>query len=68
MSGDKSLTNVKQLPEVFKQNAYLIIDGGEAKIGVASTIIKVEEEKIKILREGPITKEELESVIRKEKN
>ena len=54
MSGDKSLTNLKQLPEVFEQNAYLIIDGGEAKIGVASTIIKVENDKIIILREGPI--------------
>ena len=48
------MTNLKQLPEVFEQNAYLIIDGGEAKIGVASTIIKVENDKIIILREGPI--------------
>ena len=54
MSGDKSLTNVKQLTEVFKQNAFLIIDGGEAKIGIASTIIRVEDDKIITLREGPI--------------
>lgn len=54
MSGDKSLTNVKHLPEIFKQNVDLIIDEGETKIGKASTIIKIENNKIITLREGPI--------------
>lgn len=54
LSGDKSLTNLKQLPEVFEKKVDLIIDGGETKIGEASTIIRVENDKIIILREGPI--------------
>lgn len=43
------------------------MDEGEAKIGKPSTIIKIEKEGIKILREGPITKEELERVIKNKK-
>lgn len=39
------------------------MDGGTTKIGVPSTVVKVEEKDINILRKGPITKEEiLESV------
>lgn len=41
----------------------LIVDGGEAKIGMPSTIIKIEDKKIKILREGPIKKDQLQKVI-----
>ncbi len=48
------MTNVNNLSQKFKQNVDLIIDEGEAKIGKASTIIKVEKDKIIILREGPI--------------
>lgn len=37
-----------------------ILDGGPCEIGIESTVIKVEEGKIYILRAGGITKEELE--------
>ena len=59
-AGKKSMTNVNNLPEEFLRHSDLIVDGGEAAIGIASTIIKIENEEIKILREGPISKEELE--------
>ena len=39
-----------------------ILDGGECEVGVESTIIKVEEDTITLLRPGKISKSELESV------
>jgi L-threonylcarbamoyladenylate synthase len=39
------------------------IDGGESKFGIASTIVKVEEGKPQILREGSISKEEIMKVL-----
>ena len=39
----------------FENKVDIIIDGGKTKIGVASTIVKVDESsKINILREGSI--------------
>ena len=38
----------------------LIVDGGPATHGIESTIVRVEAEKLTILRTGPITREELE--------
>ena len=38
------------------------MDEGIAKIGTASTVVKVEGEEIKILREGPIKKQDFELV------
>lgn len=51
--------NVKQIADDFKESVDAIIDGGDAKIGLSSTIVKVENNEIIILREGKITKEEI---------
>ena len=51
--------NVSQIAKDFKDSVDAIIDGGDAKIGFSSTIVKVENGEIKILREGKITKEEI---------
>jgi L-threonylcarbamoyladenylate synthase len=48
----------KQLPQVD-----YIIDGGKTKIGIESTIIKLNEKGFEILRHGIILKEEIEKVI-----
>jgi L-threonylcarbamoyladenylate synthase len=39
----------------------LIVDGGPTTHGIESTIVRVEAEKLTILRAGPITREELEA-------
>lgn len=62
LSGEKSMTNVENIPQELKNNIDLIVNSGEAKVGTPSTIIRVENNKIEILREGPITKEDLEKV------
>ena len=43
----------------FKDKIDYYIDGGTSKIGKGSTVVKVVENNIKILREGSITREEL---------
>jgi L-threonylcarbamoyladenylate synthase len=52
--------------EVFAQlggRIELIIDGGKTSGGVPSTLVDCTGDEIKILREGPITKKELQSAL-----
>lgn len=58
ISGQKSFTNAE---ECFKsiQNFNIFIDGGSIQSETESTIIEIENEKINILREGSVSKEEL---------
>ena len=52
LSGDSPGIEVEDFYEEFKDKVDIIIDGGKSPIGVASTIIRVENNEIKILREG----------------
>lgn len=54
LAGEQSLTNLEELKEELKENVDLIVDAGKTQVGIASTIIKVEDNQIKTLREGPI--------------
>lgn len=56
ISGHKSETNLKNLMKIFEGKVDYFIDGGESKIGIASTIVKVIDEKPYILRKGSISK------------
>lgn len=59
ISGKPSGTNIKDIFEELKNKVDYIIDGGDTKIGVESTVIRVINNKIHILRPGKITKEDL---------
>lgn len=59
ISDKPSGINVEQIADDFKDTVDAIIDGGEAKLGLSSTIVKVENGEIIILREGKISKEEI---------
>ena len=48
----------KQLPDVD-----FLLDGGEAQVGIESTIISLNENGFEILRHGVITREEIEAII-----
>ena len=61
-SGEESLSDYEMIKNKFPADVDYLINGGKSKIGIASTIIKVEDEKIKILRQGSITKEELDNI------
>lgn len=57
ISGSISTTNAAAVAQNLKEKVSLIIDGGACPIGVESTIIKVHEKKLFILRPGGISYE-----------
>lgn len=52
-------TNLKNILNDFEGTVDYYIDGGESKIGLGSTIVKIENNVPIILREGSITKEQI---------
>ena len=50
----------------FNNKVNFIIDGGEIKDGVPSTIVRVDDNKVKILREGAIKYTEITKVLERE--
>ncbi len=64
VSGKPSGTKVEDIIEELQNKVAYILDGGSSDIGLESTVIKVENNKINILRPGKITKEELEEVVK----
>lgn len=66
MAGEKSKTQIENIPDQILNNVDCIVDNGITKIGVASTVVKLEEKEVKIIREGPITKEMIEEALKEE--
>jgi len=63
ISGKPTGTNIESIIEDFGENVDFYIDDGESRLGIGSTIVKVEDGIPKILREGSISKEEIEKII-----
>lgn len=64
ISGETYKTDVDQIKKDFEGKIDFFIDGGKSKIGIASTVVKVINEVPYILRQGSITKEQIEKVWR----
>jgi len=62
ISGKPSGIDIKQIKEQFGEKVEYYIDGGTSQIGLASTIVQIIDEVPFILREGLITKEQIEKV------
>ena len=62
LSTKPSGTNVSDIFLEFEESVLYIIDGGSAKVGLESTVVKVIEDIPTILRPGYITKEDIELV------
>ena len=60
VSGKPSGTNISDIIDELGDKVSAIIDGGDTKIGVESTVVRVIDNKIHILRPGYVTKEMLE--------
>jgi protein-tyrosine phosphatase len=58
-SGEAPATTVDEVLEQFPTELDLVIDGGPANVGVASTVVKVDGEKLDVLREGAIPESRL---------
>lgn len=54
LSGKSPGIEVADFIEEFKNKVDIIVDGGKSPIGVASTIVRVEDNEIKILRQGKL--------------
>lgn len=65
LSGKPSATNAQDAFLDLNGKVPLIIDGGQCKIGLESTVINIISEPYTILREGYITKEDIEEAIKK---
>ena len=65
ISGEHTPRSYDELSQEFKNRVDIVIDGGKSPIGEASTIIDMSNENIKILREGSISKEDIEKIIGK---
>jgi len=59
VSGKPSGTNIEDIIDELKDKVSYIIDGGDTKIGLESTVVRVINNNIHILRPGYITKEDL---------
>lgn len=62
LSGKLSGTNLNDIIEDFKDKVDCIIDGGDSKIGLESTIVKVVEGVPHILRPGAITDVQIKEI------
>jgi L-threonylcarbamoyladenylate synthase len=59
-----SPTNAEHVYNQLGGSVDIIIDGGTCTFGIESTIIKISEEKIFLLRYGAITKEDIEEFMK----
>ncbi len=62
ISGRPSGTNIDDIINEFNGKVASIIDAGAVDIGVESTVVRVINEKVRILRPGKITKEDIENL------
>ena len=56
-------THISEISESFKDKTSFIINGGSSDLSIASTIVKIENCNINILRKGTITEAEIKNVI-----
>ena len=64
ISGRLSSTTAQDVADMFGEKVPLIIDGGATRVGVESTIIKVMDGRILLLRPGGLATGEIEKVTR----
>ena len=61
-TGEPSGTNLQEIKKNFEGKVDYFIDGGDSELGLASTIGKVVDGKIQILRQGHITLEDINQI------
>lgn len=65
VSGKPSGTCIEDIYDELNDSVDYIIDGGRTQIGIESTVVKVKDDKVIILRPGEITLEDIEKVVGK---
>lgn len=64
ISGEPSGTNLQEIMRNFEGKVDYCIDGGNSELGLASTIVQVINEKPIILRQGSITLEQINKILK----
>lgn len=62
ISGRPSGTCLTDIYDELADKMDYIIDGGRCEVGIESTVVKVDEKNVRILRPGKITKEQIEEI------
>ena len=62
-SGEEPCISSEEVLEVFKDEISLVIKG-KCEYNIASTIVEIKDKSVNIIREGKITKEEIERLIK----
>lgn len=63
ISTKPSPTTATMVRDNFAERVPMIIDGGKSEVGIESTVVKVEDDRVIITRPGYITKEDFESIL-----
>lgn len=67
IAGGECLNNMEEILAQFEKDVDIIIDGGDARIGKPSTIVRVDGDTINVLREGPKTLQDILDKIKEDK-
>ena len=65
ISGKPSGTNIKDIQKDFEGKVDCFIDNGESKLGIPSTIVRVINNEVHILRQGSISTEQIKAIYHK---
>ena len=65
LSGKKSPTTVGEAVKQLGDKVDLVVDGGKTMLGLGSIVLDLSTEKPRILREGPIKREEISKILGK---
>ncbi len=63
-SGDEPLTNGEEILRQFGEWLELVLDGEPPPLQTASTVVRLDEEGLTVLRKGPISQAELDEALR----
>jgi len=59
LSGERPARTAGEVLDVFGGKIEAVLDGGPARLGTASTVVRVDEEGAEILREGALSREQI---------
>jgi len=62
LSGEPEAKTAEEVLEVFEGLIDVVIDGGPVELGISSTVLDLTSSPYKVLREGSILKEDIQSV------
>ncbi len=65
ISGQDNISDAKDVIKQLGNEIDIVIDGGKTKTLVPSTVVAIENDKLKIFREGAISKNRIESCLKK---